>query len=689
METLQPPSKVLILKGEVAGKPLRQTLKGGRLLIGRARVCDVIINDNRVSSIHAVLEVSGDHVKVYDMHSTNGTFVNGQKVPSGTVQVGGTISLGPLTLELAEPQADVLPPVLDMLGPAPGLPPKLDPGVSPTPPTVTPQTPSPPPQKKWKPLPKIAADLPSTPILHKVQGEEAPRVVYPLAADPKADYTEYIFEDLDKLYPIFKYDVQKRSIEVLINFKDKIFSVDYLPHKNGTIHLKGEGGDFSKDIELPSLGKKESLPFIDINNGTVSVNKPFGFEVYKVGHDNVKQLDVLPLGEDDILKFRKSDIEIYVRDTDKPPKISSPPIMRRDPAFRRYLSIVMLLMLSFIGLTAVFEVDKEIEEEKRPERIATILYKRKLIINEKKAVAKTKKAPKKIQKSPEKVKRVPDKPKNPTTKAEVEKPKVKEAKPKAVKKKGTGAQKTKVARSETKQRVVDKVKANPNKNSQPKKGSSSAKRRASQRAKSTSNSNAKGRVSAYKSPNLKSSLNNLLAKGGSTKGVKAFSKNDNSIGNSQGISGGQGSEGLKRSKVSSDINLTATTKGLNQTKGAEGLVSKKSIFTVGIPAKTVILGSIDPDDIKRILREHIPNFQACYQNSLNEAQAKFSGVAELVFSIGASGHVTQAGLGQKTTIRPGVKKCVLNVLRGIVFPEPLGGGSVSVKQSINFYPVEK
>jgi hypothetical protein len=59
---------------------------------------------------------------------------------------------------------------------------------------------------------------------------------------------------------------------------------------------------------------------------------------------------------------------------------------------------------------------------------------------------------------------------------------------------------------------------------------------------------------------------------------------------------------------------------------------------------------------------------------------------KLDFTIGASGHVAGAGVDSGSRLPTDVKQCVVSVLKGISFPEPMGGGTVEVKQPMNFYP---
>ena len=73
---------------------------------------------------------------------------------------------------------------------------------------------------------------------------------------------------MEDLYPIFKYQSHKDAVEIIILFKDKIFSVDYLPFKkNTTYYLVGNISKDSNDIEYSYLGDKQRVPFVKILGG--------------------------------------------------------------------------------------------------------------------------------------------------------------------------------------------------------------------------------------------------------------------------------------------------------------------------------------------------------------------------------------------------------------------------------------
>ena len=73
---------------------------GGILTIGRASRCDVVIDSGSVSRHHANLAISGE-IQIEDAGSSNGTFVDGVKLPPGQpirLTVGAPFLVGAVTL---------------------------------------------------------------------------------------------------------------------------------------------------------------------------------------------------------------------------------------------------------------------------------------------------------------------------------------------------------------------------------------------------------------------------------------------------------------------------------------------------------------------------------------------------------------------------------------------------------------
>jgi hypothetical protein len=78
--------------------------------LGRRFDNHIIVDDPRVSRAHAQLRLRFGHYVVYDLGSTGGTFVNGQRVDECVLRPGDVISLGGVTLIYGEDGPGTAPP---------------------------------------------------------------------------------------------------------------------------------------------------------------------------------------------------------------------------------------------------------------------------------------------------------------------------------------------------------------------------------------------------------------------------------------------------------------------------------------------------------------------------------------------------------------------------------------------------
>jgi two-component system, NtrC family, response regulator AtoC len=83
-----------------SGAQIAQLLPGETLVLGRARPADVAIKDPSLSRQHASFSWHSDGVWVEDLHSTNGTKVNGKKITRVLVGPGDEIGLGAVTVSI-------------------------------------------------------------------------------------------------------------------------------------------------------------------------------------------------------------------------------------------------------------------------------------------------------------------------------------------------------------------------------------------------------------------------------------------------------------------------------------------------------------------------------------------------------------------------------------------------------------
>jgi hypothetical protein len=86
--------------GEFALKPDAQ------VVIGRSSDLDVVLMEDMVSRRHAFLNVKGDKIHLRDNGSTNGTFVNGEKVSQAVVNKGDRILIGTSIMKVVDASAD-------------------------------------------------------------------------------------------------------------------------------------------------------------------------------------------------------------------------------------------------------------------------------------------------------------------------------------------------------------------------------------------------------------------------------------------------------------------------------------------------------------------------------------------------------------------------------------------------------
>jgi len=83
---------LIIFSGNNSGR--RHKLRRGVMTIGRSPQADISINDDRVSRIHCIMEWMGDTITIEDKGSTNGTFVESERVDRAILSPGVPFQLG-------------------------------------------------------------------------------------------------------------------------------------------------------------------------------------------------------------------------------------------------------------------------------------------------------------------------------------------------------------------------------------------------------------------------------------------------------------------------------------------------------------------------------------------------------------------------------------------------------------------
>jgi pSer/pThr/pTyr-binding forkhead associated (FHA) protein len=93
------PKKAAVVEGgNLKGKSFDL---GSELIVGRGEKCHVVLDDTYVSQVHARIFAKDDGYVLEDLGSTNGTYLNRQKVTAPVeVQRGDRVKIGRTVLEM-------------------------------------------------------------------------------------------------------------------------------------------------------------------------------------------------------------------------------------------------------------------------------------------------------------------------------------------------------------------------------------------------------------------------------------------------------------------------------------------------------------------------------------------------------------------------------------------------------------
>lgn len=107
--------KLILLSED--GPEQEYDLGKSQVTLGRGTTNDISLNDNRISRSHARLDCDPRHCTLVDLDSSNGCYVNGQRVEKINLQAGDSITIGSthLRFELPRPAMDPGMTVIDQL----------------------------------------------------------------------------------------------------------------------------------------------------------------------------------------------------------------------------------------------------------------------------------------------------------------------------------------------------------------------------------------------------------------------------------------------------------------------------------------------------------------------------------------------------------------------------------------------
>jgi pSer/pThr/pTyr-binding forkhead associated (FHA) protein len=85
---------IIVLGGKNSARLRPFLLARGTSLVGRSPKCQIVLSDGTVSRTHAKIVVADSSVKVIDLGSRNGTFLNDKRIDSSVVESNQQIRFG-------------------------------------------------------------------------------------------------------------------------------------------------------------------------------------------------------------------------------------------------------------------------------------------------------------------------------------------------------------------------------------------------------------------------------------------------------------------------------------------------------------------------------------------------------------------------------------------------------------------
>jgi hypothetical protein len=416
---------------------------------------------------------------------------------------------------------------------------------------------------------------------------------------------------------------KSKAIEVTVMSMGIILNVSYFPCKEGDIYASSTVQD-KKTLQVISLDTDVLIPFCSIENNSINLLPLPNYSSRNITNGKSIENDYQMI-EDDIISYERKTIQMIIKVVNAPPSLTFSPFFGRDINFQKQTAKIFSMIMGLMLLLLFVDININ---EKKNKKIAVIY--RKMI-----------QAPiKNISKS--------------------------------------------IADNNQNEKSLTKLaKSNLNINKKLNKTSKSFIKSKMAKIKHLSIKK-KPKMKAYKFTSYKS-FNSLFSNTTniSKTDLKKITANTKVGFESTNV---QDTKGLKTMKSINHNSLGQDFEGkFNFSSAAFGLASKSGIDASYFDTKTIVLGSMDPELLRKILREYLPQFRHCYQKEL-QANEKLKGIIGLDFRIGQTGLVSKVNIIVKNSSfsKSGVG-CMAGVLKLIPFPKPKGGGVVDVSQPLSFF----
>lgn len=595
-----------------------------KVMIGSFEGADLCLKHPHISHYHAFIILDQDGGTLIDLASENGCFINNQRIEKAFFSAGDVLRFGGLEFHVHEWNDVEQVTVQDQDGAIEIIA-----------------------ENQWQSVP---SELPPLPGLTVIDGEYCDIVFaddhfIPLQENPlnelNLNLEDYV--DLDKEEEIIQIarESKEMAIEISILSMGVVLSVDTFPLKKKGVLFASAIRQNNKTLCINTLDAVDDLPFIQFQNEAVQVIGLPGMTLEHSGKNGIvstMEQNAVTLEQEDLIILTKGSVQVMIRQIKAPAHLRLAPFFGRDREFQKQTAKVFSAVMGVMLLLLL--VDVSIPE---PEKEIAVIYREAIKAP---VPVETKSSSEVAEKEVDKGVKPTEQSQEPVKMAKKSTPTPTQAQPKK-----ETAQAAPAAKTPTAAPVVAETKT---------------------------------KTYEFKS---KSSLSSLIDKPQNSPQKLAARESAQT-----GSTGFQASATSSPNELSGQTSQTVGTLGqdfagdYDSSSGARGLASKRGIDTTYVDPKTVVLGSMDPELLRKILQEYLPQFRHCYQQELERRGDHLRGVIDLNFRIDKSGKVSKVDIKtREAPLTADGNGCMTRVLRMIDFPAPKGGGIVDVRQPLNFF----
>ncbi len=616
-----------------------------KVIMGRILSADFKIADNRVSRIHALLERLEDgSLRLTDLASTHGTFVNGERIVERIIGANDAIQLGTLTVKMAVV-------------------------AKPTPKETTISTPY---KTGVAEIPRQSVPLPAVQVDPPVEVKmDASGHAVAVSRDPTAIRS---LKETARSRGVLDPGGMNQELEVTVYWEDHILNID---HYRKTERRLTIGSSHKCNYIIGSADVPDKYEFIHVRGASAEIKLHPSMkgsvrtqgkmqtvqDLIKSGRSN------LSLSGQDIAKVQVDGVNFFMMFVPEPPPIPKSAILDQGGLYWIMQISALSIAMLFLVLAQIFREPIEGRVKELPENL------RKIIIEEFKKKAPPPPPPAPVEK------KVPG-PEN----------KPGQANPQAV----TKATEAKQGGNEgegMRERGAEGKRGKPTAKNEtgiqnrPKTSDSRKVKDAPIQAKND------GILNSLKNTGLGTKLAKVSGVEGGATGNDPLDKAFAGVGGG-GIQDGRGAGGSGLQGTGPGGGGTAVGVGGLGSKGfgggakgsGVGSIPGKGDFAVGTESVGVtVVGSLSREEIKRVIDAHASEIRFCYSRELQRDPGVF-GKVKLKWKIVSEGRVAGTTVVENSTGSVALANCIKDKVNAWTFPSPAAGSEASVDWPWIFKP---